>query len=360
MTARIAIVGGGYVGATLARALDPHAAVTLVEPRTHFIHAPATIRAVVEPELLDRALIPLDRLLARGEVVRARAAAVDAGGVTLADGGRVAADWIVVATGSANGAPFKPEGDDLAAFRAASRRAHEQLRAAETVAIVGAGAVGVELAGEIAYAMPGKRVTLVSGTPRLFPDQPEALGDALAAKLRAMGVTLILGARAEGLQSTTEPHPGTLRLPDGTEHRFDLVFPALGSRPDTALLAGLPGARLAAAGRVAVDPWLRPSTLENVFAAGDAVDAGDGMTIVTTSRQVPWLRRTLRAVAKGRRVEALAPFRPWGPKAPILVPLGPQRGNSFLGLFTAGDFVTRKMKGADLFVPKYRKLLNQA
>lgn len=86
MPKRIAIVGGGYIGTDLAKSLDDTAEVTLIEPHSHFVHAPAMIRAVVDPKLLDRALIPYDRLLANGHVLRARATGIDAGGVTLEDG----------------------------------------------------------------------------------------------------------------------------------------------------------------------------------------------------------------------------------------------------------------------------------
>lgn len=54
----------------------------------------------------------------------------------------------------------------------------------------------------------------------------------------------------------------------------------------------------------------------------------------------------------------MARYKPWG-KAPFLVPLGPQKGNSYLVLFTAGNAITRLMKGKDLFVTKYRKMLNR-
>ena len=84
------------------------------------------------------------------------------------------------------------------------------------------------------------------------------------------------------------------------------------------------------------------------------------MTIVATSRQLPWLKATLKGLISGKPLEQMKPYKPWGPKAPILVPLGPKRGNSFLGLFTAGDLLTRKMKGENLFVRKYSKLLNRA
>ena len=207
--------------------------------------------------------------------------------------------------------------------------------------------------------MPDKKITLISDQDRLFPAMPDKFGNALAGKLRDAGVTLVLGKKAENLQSLTEPYAGSLKLSDGSEHDFDLVFPVLGSRACSDLLHGLPDTQKSTANRVKADPWLRPSSLPNVFAAGDVADAGDGMTIVAASRQLPWLRSTLKSLMAGKPLEAIKPYKPWGPKAPILVPLGPTRGNSFLGLFTAGDWVTRKMKGEDLFVKKYNKLLNQ-
>ncbi|MEL6203726.1 MAG: FAD-dependent oxidoreductase [Pseudomonadota bacterium] len=355
----VVIVGGGYVGVELAKALEGDMNVTLVEPRAAFVHAPAMIRSIVDPSVLGRALIPYDTLLKKGRVVRDRATAIQATGVTLAGGEELAADFVVVATGSTNGAAFKPEGDSIEDFQAAQARTHEAIKAASKIAIVGAGAVGTELAGEIAHAMPAKKVTLISDGARLFPKMPDKLGNELARKLGEMGVALVLGTRVEDLASTTEPFPGPLTLSTGQVIDADLVIPAIGSRANTALLDGLPGVRHGGGGRVKVDAYLRPSDYPNLFVAGDVADAGDAMTIVAISRQQPWLAKTLKHVAAGKPIQAVKPYTPWG-KAPILVPLGPERGNSFLMIATLGDRVTRMMKGRDLFIPKYRKILGKS
>ncbi|PVA06507.1 hypothetical protein DC363_08165 [Thalassorhabdomicrobium marinisediminis] len=147
------------------------------------------------------------------------------------------------------------------------------MKAARTIGIVGAGAVGTELADEIAHTMPDKKITLISDTDRLFPNMLEKLGDALASKLRDAGVTLVFGHRAENLQSLNEPYAGSLKLSDGSEHDLDLIIPVLGSRASSESLEDLPGVQKSTANRVKVDPWLRPSSLPNVFAAGDALPA---------------------------------------------------------------------------------------
>lgn len=357
----LVIVGGGYIGVELAQSLSATYAVTLVEPRSAFVHAPAMLRGLVDPGVREQALIPYDRVLKDAKLVAARAVGVTSEGargtgVALEGGETLPADVIVLSPGASNGGIFKPADEDIDTFRARQARVEADIKSATRIVIVGAGAVGVELAGEIAHAHPEKAVTLISSEPKLFPDFPAKLGADLAAKLEAMGVSLVLGARADNLASTTEPYAGQVSLSNGAVIEADLVIPAIGSKPQTALFDGLDGVQKGADGRVKVDGYLRPSRLENVFAAGDAVDTGDAMTIVATSRQQPWLAKLLAALAAGKPLESQKPYTPWG-KAPILVPLGPRKGASFLMVATFGDWITRMIKGKDLFIAKYRKLL---
>lgn len=351
---RIVIVGGGYAGTMVARALDGVAQVRLIEPREQFVHNVAAIRAVVEPALLDRLIIPYDRLLRRGAVIQGRAAAIGEGHVELDDGTTIEGDLIVAATGSTYARPFKPLSPSTAAFVGDSRAAHAALVAARTVAIVGGGAVGVELAGEIAIGFPDKAVSLFASSPGLIAGFTPKLSAALAEQLQAKGVRLHLGSPVTGLQVTDQPFAGAFAV-QGQTIAADLVFPAIGTHPVAAPIAG---AGRAASGRMTVDPWLRPAGMQGVFALGDAAETGDFMTIVAITRQAPWLVKTLKAMLGGRAVETLAPYTPWK-TSPILVPLGPTGGASVLPITRQGLVVgprfTASMKGRQLFIPRYRK-----
>src|SRR5262245_26929949 len=99
-TPTVVVIGGGYGGITVAKALDEHADVVLIEPKEAFQHNVAALRALVAPDWVARTFFSYDHLLQRGRVVRDRAVEVDEGRVVLASGAVVPADYIVLATGS--------------------------------------------------------------------------------------------------------------------------------------------------------------------------------------------------------------------------------------------------------------------
>lgn len=355
---RVVIVGGGYAGTALARALDTAAEVVLVEAREKFFHNVAGIRGVVEPALLERIALPYDRLLKRGRVMHGRAVALTDRTVKLSNGDVIDGDIVVAATGSRYASPFKPQADSVEALISESRATHEQLRQAKSIAIVGAGAVGTELAGEIATGMRGKRITLISATPTLFPGCPENLGRKLAAQLAAMGVTLRRGTSARTLKQTDAPFAGRLDMTSGDPIEADLIFPVIGAKPVADVLVAVPGVTRDTLGRAKVDAWLRPTASSTLFALGDAAAAGDAMTVVAIARQEPWLAKTIKALLAGKKLESQPTYAPW-PVAPILIPLGAKKGASVLPVtkkgMVVGPFLTSAIKGKQLFIPRYRK-----
>jgi hypothetical protein len=62
-------------------------------------------------------------------------------------------------------------------------------------------------------------------------------------------------------------------------------------------------------------------------------------------------------MAGGKDIETLPAYSPWR-TAPILLPLGPEKGASVLPIgdgVVVGDSLTSAIKGKDLFIPRYRK-----
>ena len=335
-TASVLVVGGGYGGITVAKALDDIADVTVIEPRDTFVHHVAALRAVVDPEWVERIFLPNDRLLTRGRFVRDRMVRVDGTRVELASGGSLTGDHVVVATGTGYPFPAKLDLPDSATAKAMLRATHAGLAAADRVLLLGAGPVGLEFAGEIAAAWPTKQVTVADPAPVLLPGRyPDEFRAEVHRQLDELGVRLLLG--------TTVPPPPT---PPGHAGRFsvagvdaDIWFRCHGTKPRPALQ---------------VDAHLRVHGRPGQWAVGDVTD-------------VPELKMARLAQAHGEVVAAniralltggdLTVHRP----APdmLVLPLGPKAGAGYGPDFgVLGAAQTADVKGGDLFVGYYRAVLN--
>ncbi|MFB4285607.1 FAD-dependent oxidoreductase [Nonomuraea sp. MTCD27] len=122
-----AIIGGGNGGITLAKALDEHLDVVLIEPKDAFVHSVAALRGPVDQEWSSRSFFDYATLLTRGRVLRDRAVKADATGVSTAAGTRIDADYIVLATGSTYPYPAKYDLDDSTAVLAKLTTTHQAL-----------------------------------------------------------------------------------------------------------------------------------------------------------------------------------------------------------------------------------------
>ncbi|MFD0473644.1 FAD-dependent oxidoreductase [Nonomuraea thailandensis] len=248
----VVVLGGGYGGSKVARLLDDVADVTLVDPSDAFMHNVAAWRALVEPEWLDRIFVPYRRLLTHGRFLRDRAVAVDGTQVTLASGATLRPDYLVLATGSAYPFPAKAGKPDAELAKAEARAAHEALAGAERVLLVGAGPVGLELAGEIKAAFPGKHVTLADVAPDILPGPFEQeLRDELRRQLDELGVELKLGSPLRELPGAppATAAPIAIATEAGDKLTADVWFRCFGVVPaPTTCAASSPG------------PWTRRDT----------------------------------------------------------------------------------------------------
>ncbi len=353
---RIVIVGGGYAGTRVARALDDVADIVLIERRDSFVHNIAAMRAITDPVWLSKMILPYDRLLDRGSVVHGDVVGVSSQGVKLADGSAIEGKYTVLAPGSSYAQPFKPQAADSgAAYSAHIMNTHGRLRAARSVAIIGGGPVGIELAGEIRTAFNDKAVTLISSSATLVPLYSRKLESKLRRQLSDLGVKLVLGQRAVNLPETKVPFgPGSVLLQNGSAVDADLIIPALGAVPNTAFLAGHSDISLER-GRIVVDEHLQLPAMPNVFALGDAALTADTMTASALERQVPYVSKMLRALVKGGSLRSVGAYKPW-PQPVIVVPLGPEGGASQLpASLVFGPWLTSLLKGRYLLTDKAAK-----
>src|SRR6202521_494143 len=135
---KVVVVGGGYGGIAVAKALDETSDVVLVEQKDAFMHNIAALRALVDPSWLPRIFFPYAGLLANGRVVRDRAVVVDPHRVVTASGEEIVADYVVLASGSKYPFPAKTDLVDTEKAHEEVRLVHRALSEAERVLLVGA------------------------------------------------------------------------------------------------------------------------------------------------------------------------------------------------------------------------------
>ncbi|MGH3023855.1 MAG: dihydrolipoyl dehydrogenase family protein [Gaiellaceae bacterium] len=123
-------------------------------------------------------------------------------GLVRVDGRELPYDHLLVATGSL---PVTPPVDGLAeANHWGSREATSESVVPESLAVVGGGAVGCELAQ--LYARLGSHVTLVQSGPHLLPRNDPEAGEILAETFREEGIELRLGAKATRVEGGDGSH----------------------------------------------------------------------------------------------------------------------------------------------------------
>lgn len=143
------------------------------------------------------------------------------------------------------------------------------------VAIVGAGATGVELAAELYNAADALgyyglevfdrsrlEVTLIEAGPRILPALPERLAAAARAELEALGVHVLVDTPV--VEATSD----AMVLQSGERIGADLQVWAAGVKAKP-IAEGLGGLELARSGQVVVRPTLQSQSDERVFAIGD-------------------------------------------------------------------------------------------
>lgn len=150
------------------------------------------------------------------------------------------------------------------------------------LAIIGAGAVGVEFAS--IFRSFGSEVLLMEMLPRLVPVEDEDVSKELEKSFKKRGIRCETGAKAEGIVRTEKGVKFKLTLANGNteEHEYDKLLVAVGRKPNTENI-GLEGTKVELdRGFIKVDGHQRTGE-PNVYAIGDIVAGTPQLAHVATA-----------------------------------------------------------------------------
>ncbi len=338
MRPQVVIVGAGFGGLTAARGLaGADVDITLIDRQNHHLFQPLLYQVATAGLSPADIAWPVRQLLRRQKNVRVlmgEVTGVDpARRVVMLGDGPIAYDWLVLATGATHGyfghdewAPFAPglkSLDDATAIRRRLLLAFEQAEMASnpdvcakllTIAIVGGGPTGVELAGAIAELArkalaadfraidpTQARVLLLEAGPRLLANFPESLSRYTDRALRRLGVDVRLG------QPVTRCDADGVTLGAERIEAATIIWAAGVSASPAARWLGISGDR---AGRVPVTAELRAPGQERIFVIGDTAlalgpDGKPAPGIAPAAKQEgAYVASTISSLIAGRKAPA--------------------------------------------------------
>ncbi len=198
-------------------------------------------------------------------VVKSRAVLADAHTVQLANGERVRAAYILIATG---GAPSY--GDPIPGIEHAisSNEAFHLAHLPPHVLVQGGGYIAVEFAG--IFAGLGARVTLVYRGENILRGFDDDVRQHLRMDMEKRGIRVFTGCKVEAIEQTGSHF--SARLTGGNHISADCVMFAVGRQPNIGRM-GLTeaGVEIGKNGGVGVDEYSRTS-VANIYAIGDVTN----------------------------------------------------------------------------------------
>jgi len=273
----LVVLGGGIAGVTAAdhaRRTAPGMRITLIDREASLPYYRLNLTRYLAGEV-DAAALTLAGepwFTERGiEIVRGEVSSIDRQSrtLTMADGGVLAYDRLVLAMGSHPFVPPIPGADLRGVFTIRTRADVDTLLAQRKeggrCVVIGGGLLGLEAAGAIQRR--AMWITVLEGYGYLLPRQltPEA-GDMLRAVIEDRGIEVRSQVRVDAILG--DGAVTGVRLASGEEIPADLVVLATGVRPNSHLarLCGLQVRR-----GLVVDDRLA-TTDRTIFAAGDLVE----------------------------------------------------------------------------------------
>ncbi|KAH6659002.1 hypothetical protein BKA67DRAFT_529190 [Truncatella angustata] len=374
MTQTIVVLGGSYAGLQIAHRLVKNTRksvqdlkVILVSKNSHFYWNLASVRAIIPGILKDEEYSqPIEKGFAKYPsdafefiVGTASATDLDAKSVTVstADGGErvLSYDHLVLATGTRTAGdevvPWKANGSHEEIMDSLHKTA-EKVAAAKHIVVAGAGATGVEVAGELGFEYgknKDKEILLLSGGSTVLP------GDILASnaesELKKLGVVIKTGARVAG--TAVLPDGKTeVTLQSGEKILTDLYLPTMGMAANTEYL---PEKVLREDGSkfVAIDEFYRVKNATNVWAAGDIVWSPRG-GYVLADKQAAGVSKNVDLVLHGKNPTPVKTL----PIDVLVAATGRSRGVGRLGSVKVFSYMVYMIKGKTLGVQQLPGILN--
>ena len=296
MQKKVVIVGGGFAGTYVARKLQNHYSVTLIDSKDYFEFTPSVLRTIVEPQHIKKIQSKHSDYLQKTVLIRENVRRIGNGEViTLTHA--VTFDYLVICTGSSYRAPLK-DWNTITATRAQELVGYaDRLKQSNSVLVVGGGLVGVELAAEIIGKYPSKKVTIIQASNELIERNPIRARKYAYNFLSKRKVNMIFNEIVIGKQ-------GRFYFTDKKRQlTADIAFICTGIIPNSKHLKVFFRSSLDSRGFLKVNKFLQVGGFQNIFAAGDVTAILEEKTAQNAEKHAAAIAENIEALDLDRSMK---------------------------------------------------------
>jgi len=308
----IVVLGGSYVGSKavefIAAAMHTTHKTILVEKNSHFQHLFAFPRFAIVPGYEHMAFVPykvgpfLNPNLPPGfdrgfldsvsgptpadaiEIIQASATEVLPDKILLKPGEGSSAptelpyEYLVIATGTRLPPPGTLHVEGKVAGTKYFQEYQEQVKNANHIAVIGGGAIGVQMVTDIKEYYPDKHVTLIHSRPHLMNKFHPKMHQIIMNRCKELGIDVILEDRVKVPAGGFPVGKGEfdIQLESGKTAKADFAIMCTGQIPLSDFVRPLSPSSITSSGHIHVKPTLQigDEQYPNIFVIGDVADTG--------------------------------------------------------------------------------------
>ncbi|TXR53840.1 NAD(P)/FAD-dependent oxidoreductase [Reinekea thalattae] len=325
-TTHTLIIGGGFAGATVAQTLEKsNIATTLIDRKDYFEVTMATLRNVADFEKVQNSPRIHYSDFLTGAFIQGNVSELTETTAVLENGDTVSFEQAIIATGSSYPSFSVAKSNQAFSLEARNeeiKTASQALAKATSVLVIGAGAVGVELAGDIAYSHPNIKVTLADAAETILASYSAKTQRKATEQLKALGVNI------ETNRLYQEQDGVYVDKNTGDQLNVDMTYVAIGVKANSDFMKPKLNDALTERGFIKVDDHFQVQGTTSLWAIGDVADLKDLKLAATAIPQGNELAANLIAKQQGKKTKAHKPMAEMG-----LIPIGQKNGVAQIPLF---------------------------
>jgi len=294
---KVAILGGGFCGSSIAKQLDKkdELTVTLIDKNPYFEYIPSAHKCLTNPDYQHKIRIPFKNFLSNVTIINESIKRVLPFEVQT-DSKRIEFDSAVCCMGSSY--PIHLLNTTQVYTMTNSKQAvkiFQKLKNAQTVLIIGGGYIGTEIAAEITTKQSDLQVIMVHAKDRILPRSPKYASNYAMKFLKKRGITFLFN-------DTIVKHPSKREFitTNGKRIDADVCIWCAGLKVDTSYLEGFPSNTTNAHNQINVNDYLQFVNYSHIFAGGDVIASDEEKTAQKAELHAQIIATNIQRLQQGK------------------------------------------------------------